>query len=189
MASDASWMKQAQPSGAPPIPPHIDAVDLAGMLADAKSSGKELTPVQAYLDANAPVPAMDRWGVPLPLSPGDQDRLDRMCAVLWNPLRRGRALLTSGSLDTGECSALRQGTPEAYEQLRYQAEQEMLAAGPPLPTWADGVLGILFGRDTGAVFSDSSKPEQKQPRQGGSNYQGKPPNPTPADRASDPALR
>lgn len=183
-----SWMKAPIPSGAPPIPPNVDAVDLAGMLADAKSQGRELTPVEAYLDAAAPVPAMDRWGMPLPLSPSDQDRLDRMCAVLWNPLRRGRALLTSGSLDTDECSALRNGTPEAYEQLRYQAEQEMLAAGPPLPTWSDGVLGILFGRDVGVVY-DTAKQDKQAPQQSGSSYAGKPPNPTPADRASDPALR
>jgi len=181
-----TWLKAEKPGPAPAIPAHVDAVDLAGMLADAHASGRELTPVEAFLDASAPVPALDRWGMPLPLSATDQERLDRISAVLWNPLRRGRQLLTSGSLDTTEASALRNGTPDAYEQLRYQAEQEMLEAGPPLPRWSDGVLGILFGKEPAVVYQDASK--DKPAPQGGSNYPGKPPSPTPADRASDPAL-
>jgi hypothetical protein len=182
-----AWMT-GKPGKDPPIPPHVDAVDLAGMLADTKSSGRQLSPLEQYLDANAPVPPIDRWGMPLPLSKTDQDRLDRMSAILWNPVHRGRALLTSGSLDTGEVTALRTACPEAYDQLRYQAEQEMLQAGPPLPVWSDGVLGVLFGRPVGTVYSDATK-DKPAPQGNPSNYPGKPPAPTPADKSSDPALR
>lgn len=181
-------MEEDRPPAPPAVPPRVDAVDLAGMLSDAKASGRQLTPLEQYLDANAPVPKLDRWGMPLPLSATDQDRLDRISAVLWNPVHRGRALLISGSLDTHECDALRTGAPEAYAQLRTQAEQEMLKAGPPLPSWSDGVLGILFGRPVGSVYA-KQQDQQKPQRSSGANYPGKPPNPTPADRASDPSLK
>lgn len=181
------WLKADKPGRAPPVPPVIDAVDLQSQLADRKSMGP-LTPVMAYLDQFAPVPPLDRWGMPLPLATADQERLDRMAAVLFHPLLRGRQLLLSGMLDTEECSALRQGTPDAYEIIRSGAEQEMIKAGPPLPAWSDGVLGILFGRDAAIVYGDAQDNGAQKPQQG-SNYQGKPPNPTPADRAGDPQLK
>lgn len=180
------WLKHDKPGKAPPLPSHVDAVDLQTQLADRKAQGP-LTPTMAYLDQFAPVPPLDRWGMPLPLSATDQDKLDRMAAVLFHPLLRGRQLLLSGMLDTDECSALRQGAPDAYELIRSGAEREMITAGPPLPQWADGVLGVLFGRDAAIVYGDAK--DQPKPPQQGSNYQGKPPNPTPADKAGDPQLK
>ena len=40
-----SWMEEDKPPAPPAIPPRVDAVDLAVMLADAKSSGRPLTPL------------------------------------------------------------------------------------------------------------------------------------------------
>lgn len=181
------WLKNPKPGRCPAKGKHVDAVELAQQIAAAKAVG-QLTTLQQYLDQFAPVPPLDSWSLPLPLSDTDQDKVDRLCAVLFDPIQRGRALLTSGTLDTDECSALRQGTPAAWQTLRDQAVKEMVEAGPPLPQWSDGVLGILFGRDACLVYGQATS---KQPPPPGptSNYQGRPPNPTPADRAGDPNLQ
>ncbi|HET7037167.1 MAG TPA: hypothetical protein VFI42_15890, partial [Thermomicrobiaceae bacterium] len=130
--------------------------------------------------AHLPTEQFDRWLQPLPLSIVQQDRLDRMVAVLEQPLERGRALLVSGTLDTLERDALKEGRPEAYDAIYAQAVREMATAGPPLPAWADGVLGILFGRDAAHVFAEETTDADGKPK--GGQFTGKPPVPTPAEQ-------
>ncbi len=184
----SKWMKAERGRPAPPIPPHTHLAGLVAKLdAAEKTHGGQLPPAMAYLKANMPPQIFDRWGQPLPLGVDKQERLDRLVAILAQPLERGRALLLSGTLDTIEADALRQGWPAVYEHLKEQAIAEMAEAGPPLPVWSEGVLGILFGRDAALVYvdgtADALKPGDTK------SFNGKAPLPTPADQSSEPDLR
>lgn len=185
----SNWMKARRGRPAPPTPPHVDLAGLVKKLDDAAAvHGGQLPPAMAYLKAKMPPQIFDRWGQPLPLSIDKQERLDRLVAVLSQPLERGRALLVSGTLDTIEADALRQGWPAVYEHLKDQAIAEMAEAGPPLPVWSEGVLGILFGRDAALVYVDATHEAEKPTARSG-QFPGKAPLPTPADQSSDPDLR
>lgn len=184
----SNWMKAARGRPAPPAPRHVDLAALVKSLDDAgQVHGAALPPAMAYLKSQLPPQIFDRWGQPLPLGIDKQERLDRLVAVLARPLERGRALLVSGTLDTVEADAIRNGWPQVYDHLKEQAIQEMAEAGPPLPTWSEGVLGILFGRDPALVYNDgtadAAKPTENK------NFNGKAPPPAPADLSSEPDLR
>jgi len=178
----ANWMKAQKPRPAPDAPPHVDLKTVTDQL----NAMAAPSPALAYLKAQLPPQIFDRWGQPLPLSIDKQERLDRLVAILRHPLERGRQLLVSGQLDTIEADALRQGWPQVYEHLKEQAIQEMAEAGPPLPTWSEGVLGILFGRDAALVYVDGTADAEKPTS---SKFNGKAPLPTPADASSEPDLR
>lgn len=185
--ADSSWMKRPSPGKGPMRPGRVNLASLARNLDSmAKAHGGQLSPSLAYMKSQLPPQIFDRWGKPLPLGVDKQERLDRLVAILGHPLERGRALIVSGQLDTIEADALRNGWPQVYEHLKEQAIAEMAEAGPPLPTWSEGVLGILFGRDAALVYAgstaDAEKPTTKQ-------FQGKPPLPTPADFSSEQELR
>ncbi len=138
-----------------------------------------LAPPMAYLQKQLPTVAMDRWGKPLPLSIAKQERLDRLVAIMADPMRRGRVLLLSGYLDTIEANALRDGHPDVYAAMRTQVEAELAMAGPPLPPWAESTLGVFFGRDAALVYNEGH--EAHKDSESGKGFNGKPPLPTPAD--------
>lgn len=185
----SNWMKAKRGLPAPPPPPRVDLAGLVKKLDDAAAvHGGQLPPAMDYLKAQMPPQIFDRWGQPLPLSIDKQERLDRLVAILAQPLERGRALLVSGTLDTIEADALRNGWPTVYDHLKDQAIAEMAEAGPPLPVWSEGVLGILFGRDAALVYVDATHEAEKPTARGGA-FPGKAPLPTPADQSSEPDLR
>jgi len=177
-------MKRDAPTGEPPPAPPVDADAMRKRLNDA---GAIVSPAMTYLKAQMPPQITDRWGQPLPLSVDKQERLDRLAAVLAQPLERGRALLVSGQLDTIEADAIRNGWPQVYDHLKEQAIAEMAEAGPPLPPWSEGVLGILFGRDAALVYTDGSADAAKPT--GNKQFNGKAPLASPADLSSEPDLR
>lgn len=178
----ANWMKAPRPGKGSPRPPHVDLKAITDRLAAMPAP----SPALAYLKSQLPPQIFDRWGQPLPLGIDKQERLDRLVAIMTTPLERGRALLVAGQLDTIEADALRQGWPNVYDHLKQQAIAEMAEAGPPLPVWSEGVLGILFGRDAALVYSDNSADAEKPTARG---FAGKPPLPTPADFSSEQELR
>lgn len=178
----ANWMKEPAPGKAPPTPPHVDLKAIT----DRVNATAQLPPSVAYLKSQLPPQIFDRWGQPLPLGIDKQERLDRLVAVLAQPLERGRALLVAGTLDTIEADALRNGWPQVFDHLKQQAIAEMAQAGPPLPTWSEGVLGILFGRDAALVYQDGTADAEKPTA---TKFNGKPPLASPADLSSEPDLR
>src|SRR6185295_2002311 len=120
-------MKQPQPAKAPPIPPHVEVMQVQAVISRFEASGQLIPPV-AYLKSQLPQIPMDRWGQPLPLSIAKQERFDRMMAVFTRPVERVTALLHAGSLDTIEANTIRFGHPELYAQLREQVIAEMADA-------------------------------------------------------------
>jgi len=179
------WFKGDQ-GPAPPKPPHVDLMKLSGNIEHQAAAGP-LPPAAQYLQQYAPSLLTDEYGQPLPLDVTDQERLDRMVAVLRAPFVRGRQLVTSGTLDTDESDALRLGAPDEYAGICEDARNAMIAEKPPFPAWAEGVLGVLFGKDAAVVYGKGDSDQQMQQPQG-SKFSGKPPLPTPADQVSDPLL-
>jgi hypothetical protein len=59
-------------------------------------------------------------------------------------------------------------------------------AGPPLPVWSEGVLGVFFGRDAALVYNEGHEAEKPK---AGREFTGKPPIPTPADFSGETHLK
>lgn len=173
------WLKQRTPPKSPPMPGHVNAAHLRAVAAQLEARGA-LTPAVSYLAEKAPVLETDKWGQDLPLSPADQDRLDRIFAVVAEPLARGRALLVSGLLAPDEVDALMAVHPDVWQALTQQAFGEMARTPPPYPGWAEATLSVLFGIPADQVFTQGAPPAPK-PRDskidGGPATSG-----TPADR-------
>jgi hypothetical protein len=180
------WFKGGQ-GPAPPKPPRVDLLQMNQAIEHQAGTGP-LSPDLQYLQQYAPALLSDEYGQPLPLDISDQERLDRQVAVLRAPFVRGRQLVTSGTLDTDEADALRLGAPDEYAGICQDAQDAMIAEKPPFPAWAEGVLGILFGRDAAVVYGKGDSDSKMQQPQG-SKFPGQAPNPTPADRVSDPLLK
>ncbi len=178
------WMKREKPGPRPKDPPHVDVMTAIEKLNQASKAGP-LPPPILYLQSQLPEVAFDRWGRPLPLSIAKQERLDRLVAIMADPYHHGRELLLSGRLDIIEATALRDGHPDVYAAMRTQVEAELAMAGPPLPPWSDGVLGVFFGRDAAVVYNEGD--EAHKPEGGAAG--GKAPLPTPADFTAERNLK
>lgn len=171
-----SWMK-GKPAKPPAKPKKVDLMHVIAVNHDFETRGP-LNSSQLYLKANLPKQSFDRWGQPLPLSTVMQERMDRMVAVIVNPMERGRQLLLSGTLDTLETNALKDGCPEAYAALQIQALKEMADAGPPIADWAEKTLSVFFGRDAAMVYAQDQEDGQPDSQK---RFAGKAPPPNPAD--------
>jgi hypothetical protein len=178
------WLKDKEPGPKPAPPKHIDLGRLLAQLAAADLAGDPKTPMMAYIEAHLPQRAVDRWGNPLPLSIVEQEKLDRMCAVLFD-VTRAQKLLHSGRIDTIEAEALANGQPGMYSELVRQANGDMVRAKPPFAPWAERSLSVLFGRDAALAYGDLVAEEKPKERQ----FEGKPPPPSPADLSAEPALK
>lgn len=155
-----SWL-QEPPAPAPPEPGHVNIEWLMQML-QAKPEGS-LTLADKYLMTQGPRAQLDKWGNPLPLCPSDQDRLDRVFAVVASPYDRTRALLRAGMLAPDEVDAVSQTFPEIYGELEREALRDMVTTEPPYRGWAETVLGILFQKPAPeAVTSGAGQPEQPE---------------------------
>lgn len=139
-----------------------------------------VTPALTYLRETGPQLETDKWGQPLPLSAADQDRLDRIFAVLADPMTRGRALIVSGLLAPDEVDALITVHPDVWTALSAQAFEEMGTTPPPYRAWAEATLNVLFLQDAAQVFTSGAPPAL--PKQAGNVSVGPDSLGTPADR-------
>lgn len=130
---------------------------------EQEAEGAPTSPAIAYVRANGPKLQQDKWGELLPLSTPEQDRLDRMVAVLSHPLERGLALVLSGTLDPGECEALRTVHADAYGLLVQHARADMAQTQPPFAVWAEQTLTVLFGKPVAKVYGDEVAPKKAPP--------------------------
>lgn len=180
-----SWLKLP----AAPAPPEPAHVDLERMMHVLTAEPDPPTLAKQYLMTKAPRAQLDKWGAPLPLSAVDQDRLDRVFAVIASPHDRTRALLRAGMLGPDEVDAVSFSFPEIYGELEREALKELVVTAPPYEGWAETVLGILFGKPPAEVIAGGidqpGKPQQDgQPPPGKPKASGGAPAgmPTPADR-------
>lgn len=175
-----AWLKQASPPDGPPSPPRIDVRAMAINIAQVDGSGEGLPPAAEFLRDFGPRPAYDRWGQPLPLSSQEQDRLDRMVAVLVSPDARGTALLHSGQLVPSEVAAIKTVHPEVWADMIEKAVKDMGKAGPPFAPWAESTLSVLFEKPASEIYGQTE--EEPHPSQGGSPPHEQRFKGTPADR-------
>lgn len=175
------WLK-GPPAPQPPAPQKNDLQALHLQAVELESRNVPSGPAMAYIKAHGPTLQVDKWGGSLPLSGPDQDRLDRMVAILSLPMQRGLQLIFSGTLDPGETDAIRTVYPDIYRELVHRALQDMATTPPPYSIWAEQTLGVLFGRPAARVYNDqvaASPPGMPHPR---APKADSPDNPTPADR-------
>lgn len=178
------WLKRPEPAPRPKDPKHVSLTGILAQLTQDEMIGAPSSPAIKYLATNLPERPTDRWGAELPLSAVEQEKLDRIAAVMFDP-GRGKQLLASARLDAIEVDALKNGQPGWYEALCLAARADMIQGKPPFPRWAENVLGVLFGRDAALVYgaeTDVEKPSR-------SKFDGEPPSPTPADLSGEPSLK
>lgn len=153
-----SWLTEP-PESKPPEPGHVNLVGLMGAISAQEVAGTS-TPAGSYLRAHAPKLEVDRYGQPIPLSAVDQDRLDRMFAVLAAPYDRTRALMVSGLLSPDEVDAVKATFPEVYSVLVNQATREIMESDPPWRVWAETTVGILIGMPAAQIYGGT--PEKQE---------------------------
>lgn len=158
-----SWIKAETPAKPPGSPPHIDVQQLYRHASDVQQTGQLPRPT-AVLLASAPTVQFDRWGQPLPITAPQQARLDRIGAILADPIYRPRALLKCGQLGPDEVGALIAGRPAEYARLCADVMHDMVVAGPPLAGWMESQLAILFQRPSAEILT-TALPEDG-PQQG-----------------------
>lgn len=183
-----SWIKAETPAKPPAQPKKCDVEALWRHASDVSQPlvpggpPQQLPRPLAVLVASAPEMRVDRWGVPLPLTAPQQCRLDRIDAILADPIGRPRALLRAGQLGPDEVGALMAGRPTEYQALLADVEHDMIVAGPPLAGWMESQLAILFQRPSAQILS-TPLPEDG-PQQGAGRPRGARTAPfgTPSDR-------
>lgn len=180
MTRQQQWLL-GPPARQPPPPAHADLQALNIQAVELESRGITAGPAVAYIREHGPALKMDKWGGPLPLSAPEQDRLDRMMAILSFPMQRGRALIVSGTLDPGEADALRTVYPEVYDALASRARADMATTAPPYAVWAEQTLGVLFGKPAAKVYGEVA-PKQQQPASRPKSGGDQSSTATPADR-------
>lgn len=175
--SERSWLKGKQ-QAAPAEPPHVDYQNL--LIANQGRKSRSV----AYILKNGPQQTFDEWGQPLPLSSVGQYDLDRLVAVLKNPITRIRDLMLSGLLNSDEVASVKAVHPDIYDMVTQAAVRDMLETKPPFQIWAQGVLDILFQKPATQMYAEANQADPTKPDQ----PQGSPtlgmPNalPTPTDR-------
>jgi hypothetical protein len=154
--SAANWL-HSSPKKAPADPPVIDFEKL--LIANQGRASKSIN----YLRQHGPKQTFDEWGQPLPLSSVAQYDLDRLVAVMKDPIIRTRDLMFSGLLNSDEVAAVKAVHPEVYAQLRDAAFVDMMQTKPPFEVWAVGVLGILFQKPAPQMYADAQQaPDDSQ---------------------------
>jgi len=154
-----SWLK-GKPAPAPPEPGHVDIEQMMQVLQEEPDPP---TLAKQYLTTKAPTAQADKWGALLPLSAVDQDRLDRVFAVIAAPYDRTRALLRAGKLAPDEVDAVSFSFPEIYGELERETLRELVTTEPPYAGWAETVLAVLFGKPPAEVLASGLGGPQQQP--------------------------
>jgi len=189
---ERSWLKM--PPRKPPDDP--ETIDLVSFNARANLLEQKTGKVPAfvtYVRQNGPKLTFDEWGQALPLSPMEQSDLDRLVAVLMDPVTRFRDLLTCGRLNDDEVQAVSAVYPEVYAAVVNAAVKDMIVAQPPFALWAQSVLGILFQKPATEMYASTinATDEIGRPKENrASPGLASPPDaiPTPQDRR-DTAIR
>ena len=181
---DVIWLKAPRPGKGPPSPGHVD-IDLLRRQANALAARGMTTAAMEYLDEKGPKINIDKWGRPLPLCRVDQDRLNRLFAIMAAPFERGWALVVSGQLSPAEVDAIQYVAPEVWVVMRDRIVHDMIEAGPPFPSWVVAQLDVFFGESTATVF-ETAQGDVAAQELGQSSGGGRLPLPgphgTPADR-------
>jgi len=162
-----SWLNKP-PAPAPPEPAHVD---LERMMQVLTAEPDPPTLAKQYLMTRTPKLQLDKWGAPLPLSAVDQDRLDRVFAVIASPHDRTRALMRAGMLGPDEVDAVSFAFPEIYGELEREALHDLVTTAPPYEGWAETVLAVLFQKPpadvvTGGLGGPQEKPQEGEPPKG-----------------------
>src|SRR6185295_7731113 len=140
--SARNWLK-SEPRKPPKDPKHVDLVHLIAAGNTMKARGEPVPHIE-YIKQFGPKVKTDEWGDPLPLSSVAQYDLDRLVAIMLDPLDRARDLLMSGMLNPDEVTALKAVYPTVWAALVDASYQDMIETKPPWKTWAQNVLGVLF---------------------------------------------
>lgn len=174
-----TWLKRPQPDPkvAPAAPASVDIEKMWGIIEGKRALGIQ-TPAQAYLALKAPAQPLDQWGMPLPLSSMDQDKLDRIFAMLADPHGRTVALLHSGRLCPDEVEPVATVFPEVWETICQRTQDEMIANPPPYPAWSEATIGVLFQKPAASVYN----PVPEKPMGSPPHSPVKAPEATQADR-------
>lgn len=154
-----SWLHE-QPTPPPPMPPRVALGELLAAIAQQEAAG-QATPASAYLRLMCPPVSYDKWGEPLPLSDDQQDRVDRLFAVLAEPLERTHKLLRSGLLMAEEVDAVKTAFPEVYTVAVEKTLRELMASAPPYREWAETAIGVLFGMPPAQLLQSAEAPEKQ----------------------------
>ena len=175
--SEQNWIK-GKPKAPPSEPPHIDFQNLL-----IANQGRQSRGV-AYILKSGPRQTFDEWGQPLPLSSVGQYDLDRLVAVLKEPITRTRDLMMSGLLNPDEVAAVKAVHKDVYDMVSQAAVRDMLETKPPYQIWAQGVLDVLFQKPATAMYAEANQADPSAPDQSkGSPTLGMPnAMPTPTDR-------
>jgi len=173
-----TWLN-GEPAKLPPEPADVDLVREYGEAEDVGRQSLALT----YFREHAPKLPTDMWGLPLPLSHVDQDRANRLWAILVSPLHRGRALMRSGAILKDEAAALHEVYPDVWLMLDDELRAAMVSGKPPFPAWAEALIGTWFNLPPKVAFAQA----QDKAKGGGdgkekSTTAGDTALPTPADR-------
>lgn len=169
-----SWLHDP-PTRAPKTPPHVAVESLLGALGKAFAEGQG-NPALAYLKLMVPPTQYDKWGAPLPISDVEQDRVDRLFAVLVEPMERTRALVRSGLLLEMESDAVKATFPEIYTVLVKEVLKDLTDAAPPYREWAETTVGVLFGMPPAQLLQSAEAPEKQMAK---AEAKSKKPTPTP----------
>lgn len=170
-----SWLNK-EPATAPPEPADVDVADV---MADAEKNNDSAA--LQYFRAHAPHVPVDMWGLPLPLSRVDQDRANRLWALLASPLHRGRALIRSGVILRDEAALIHEVYPDLWLMLSDELDAAMVSGRPPFPVWAEALIGTWYGLPPKVAFAQAQG--GKAPRGGSKTATaGHGAMPTPADR-------
>lgn len=149
-----SWLK-SPPRKPPAAPEHVDIVTFnAKANLEAQKTG-QVPSYATYVRENGPKLQVDEWAQALPLSPQEQNDLDRLVAVLMEPVTRTRDLLVSGLLNDDEVTAVATVYPQAYAAVVNAAVSDMIQAQPPFELWAQSVLGILFRKPATEMYQST----------------------------------
>ena len=177
--SAKNWLK-SDPRKPPKDPKRVDLVHLIAA-GSAMAKRGEPVPHIEYIKQFGPKISTDEWGQPLPLSSVAQYDLDRLVAIMLDPLDRARELLLSGMLNPDEVTALKAVYPTVWVALVDAAYSDMIETKPPWKTWAQNVLGVLFQKPATEAYQSHENPAK--PAQGGGGGAGVPGSlPTPSDR-------
>lgn len=171
-----TWLN-GKPAEMPPEPEDVDLVQEYG---EAEKVGPS-SPALTYFRDHAPKLPTDMWGLPLPLSQVDQDRANRLWAILVSPYHRGRALMRAGAILTDEAAAIHEVYPDVWLMLDDELRTAMVTGKPPFPAWAEALIGVWFALPPKVAFAQA----QEKAKGGGgqkSSKAGEGALPTPADR-------
>jgi hypothetical protein len=145
-------------------------------------------PAMAYIRQHATPIELDAWGNPLPLSDGNQDAVDGMTWLLAAPLQRLDVLVRSGTVTDDDVQAVRSVFPQAYNGLTGSVAVDLIEAGPPIESWAECALSVLFQQPIEEVYSGQQQGDPGKGQQQPGNSKPSNDGATQADRR-DPSVR